>query len=90
MKTTNYNPSKLEVDFVSAFANLSGELEDKLDNAAIVNLKLIKDADNPMMIYSIKDEDGDMHEVVVQFIQRPDMLVPQEKKYKEEEFAARE
>ena len=33
------------------------------------------DADNPMVIYKLEDTEGDLHEVVVQIIQRPDQIV---------------
>lgn len=75
MKTKYYNPSLLEVNFAKAFQDLAQQLEDKLDAGKVVNITPIHDADNPMVIYKLKDEEGDLHEVVVQIIQRPDNLV---------------
>lgn len=75
MKTKYYNPSPLEVDFAKAFQDLTQQLEDRLDAGKVVNITPIHDADNPMVIYKLKDEEGDLHEIVVQIIQRPDNLV---------------
>ncbi|MCP2045094.1 hypothetical protein [Pontibacter sp. HSC-36F09] len=75
MKTKHYNPSSLEVNFAKAFQDLALELEERLDAGKVVNITPIHDVDNPMVIYKLKDEEGDLHEVVVQIIQRPDNLV---------------
>ncbi|MDX5418177.1 MAG: hypothetical protein LPK09_03095 [Hymenobacteraceae bacterium] len=76
MRTTHYNPSKLEVNFAKAFKDLTPQLEDKLDEGEqVVNIESIHNADNPMVIFKLKDREGDMHEVVVQIIQRPDSIV---------------
>ena len=75
MKTKYYNPSLLEVNFAKAFQALAQQLEDKLDSGKVINITPIHDADNPMVIYKLKYEEGDLHEVVVQIIQRPDNLV---------------
>ena len=76
MRTTYYNPSKLEVDFAKAFKDLTPQLEDKLDEGErVVSTKSIHDADNPMVIYKLEDKEGDLHEIVVQIIQRPDHIV---------------
>ncbi|MFD2512597.1 hypothetical protein ACFSRY_01850 [Pontibacter locisalis] len=76
MITTYYNPSKLEVDFAKAFKDLTPQLEDKLEEGEqVVDIKSVHDADNPMVIFKLKDKEGDFHEVVVQIIQRPDHIV---------------
>jgi hypothetical protein len=75
MKTKYYNPSSLEVNFAKAFHDLAPQLEDKLLTSKVIDITSIHDADNPMVIYKLKDEEGDLHEVVVQIIQRPDNLV---------------
>jgi hypothetical protein len=76
MITTYYNPSKLEVNFAKAFKDLTPQLEDKLDEGnQVIDIESIHDADNPMVIFKLKDKEGDMHEVVVQIIQRPDHIV---------------
>lgn len=76
MRTTYYNPSKLEVDFAKAFKALTPQLEDRLEEGeSVISTKSIHDLDNPMVIYKLKDKEGDIHEVVVQIIQRPDQIV---------------
>jgi hypothetical protein len=75
MKTKYYNPSTLEVSFAIAFQDLTQQLEDRLNAGKVVNITPVHDADNPMVIYKLKDNEGDLHEVVVQIIQRPDNLV---------------
>ncbi|WP_018478115.1 hypothetical protein [Pontibacter roseus] len=75
MKTKNYNPSTLEVSFAKAFKELAPQLEDRLASGKVVGITSILDTDNPMVIYKLKDEEDDLHEVVVQIIQRPDGLV---------------
>ncbi|MBD1395982.1 hypothetical protein H9Q13_02295 [Pontibacter sp. JH31] len=75
MKTKYYNPSTLEVNFAKAFKDLTQQLEERLDAGKVVDITSIHDADNPMVIYKLKDNEGDLHEVVIQIIQRPDGLV---------------
>lgn len=75
MKTKYYNPSMLEVNFAKALEDMTQQIEDRLDAGKVVNITPIHNADNPMVIYKLKDEEGDLHEVVVQIIQRPDHLV---------------
>ncbi|WP_439882358.1 hypothetical protein ACSX1A_04160 [Pontibacter sp. MBLB2868] len=76
MRTRYYNPSKLEVSFAKAFEDLSPQLEDKLDEGEqVVDIESVHNADNPMVIFKLKDKEGDLHEVVVQIIQRPDTIV---------------
>ncbi|WP_299761859.1 hypothetical protein [uncultured Pontibacter sp.] len=76
MRTRFYNPSKLEVNFAIAVKDLTEQLETKLDEGErVIETKSIHDADNPMVIFKIEDKEGDLHEVVVQIIQRPDSIV---------------
>lgn len=75
MKTKYYNPSYLEVSFAKAVQDLAPQIEDRLDGGKVVNITPVHDADNPMVIYKLKDNEGDLHEIVVQIIQRPDGLV---------------
>jgi hypothetical protein len=75
MKTKHYNPSTLEVDFAKAFKDLTPQLESRLTAGKVINITSVHDIDNPMVIYKLKDEEGDLHEVVIQIIQRPDGLV---------------
>ncbi|WP_347159048.1 hypothetical protein [Pontibacter chitinilyticus] len=76
MRTTYYNPSELEVDFAKALKDLSPHLERQLSHGEqVVDIESVHDADNPMVIYKLKDKEGDLHEVVVQIIQRPDAIV---------------
>ncbi|MCC9167620.1 hypothetical protein [Pontibacter harenae] len=75
MRTTNYNPSPLEVNFAKAFKDLTPQLESRIEGGKVVNIESIHDADNPMVIFKLEDQEGDLHEVVVQIIQRPDAIV---------------
>lgn len=76
MRTTYYNPSTLEVKFAQALEDLTPQLEGKLDEGErVIEIESIQDADNPMVIYKLEDKEGDLHEVVVQIIQRPDHIV---------------
>ncbi|WP_242919430.1 hypothetical protein [Pontibacter liquoris] len=78
MRTTHYNPSKLEVDFAKAIEALAPQLLTKLDpGEEVINIEAVHDCDNPRVIYKLKDKEGDLHEVVVQIIQRPDVIVKQ-------------
>ena len=76
MRTTYYNPSRLEVDFAKAIEDLAPQLETRLgEGERVVDILAEHDADNPMVTYKLKDKEGDIHEVVVQIIQRPDHIV---------------
>ncbi|PRY11925.1 hypothetical protein CLV24_10950 [Pontibacter ummariensis] len=76
MRTTYYNPSKLEVSFAKAFKALTPQLETELDEGEeVIEIESVHDADNPLVIFKLKDKEGDIHEVVVQIIQRPDHIV---------------
>lgn len=75
MRTVNYNPSLLEVDFAKAFHELSPQIENRLSHGQVVQVKAEHAIDNPQLTFRIQDKEGDMHEVVVQIIQRPDHIV---------------
>ncbi|MFD2245074.1 hypothetical protein [Pontibacter ruber] len=75
MRTTQYNPSPLEVDFARAFKELAPQLESKLGAGKVIDITSKHDIDNPIVIYKMEDKEGDLHEIVVQIIQRPDSLV---------------
>jgi hypothetical protein len=72
MKTTNYNPSPLEVEFANALYVLQKELEKNLKDNQIIHVETSVKRDNPMVKFSLLDKDGDPHEVVVRIIQIPD------------------
>ncbi|QCR21668.1 hypothetical protein [Pontibacter sp. SGAir0037] len=75
MRTKYYNPSDIEVDFAKAFRDLSPMLEERLGGKKVINITSDHAADNPSVVYKLEDKEGDLHEVVVQIIQRPDNLV---------------
>jgi hypothetical protein len=72
MKTSTYNPSSLEIDFVNALHILQPQLEQHLKDNKIVNVESNMNRDNPMVKFSLLDKDGDPHEIVVRIIQIPD------------------
>lgn len=75
MRTVNYNPSILEVNFAKAFHDLTPQIETHLTGAEVIEIKSNYNIDNPQVTFKLKDEEGDLHEVVVQIIQRPDHIV---------------
>ncbi|GAB3815570.1 hypothetical protein [Pontibacter rugosus] len=76
MRTRFYNPSKLEVTFAKAIQDLTPQLEEHMEEGdRVIEIESVHDADNPMVIYKLEDKEGDLHEVVVQIIQRPDAIV---------------
>ena len=72
MKTTNYNPSPLEVDFANAFYLLQTEIQKHLRGAQVVHVESQINRDNPLVKFNLLDKDGDPHEVVIRIIQIPD------------------
>lgn len=74
MRTTSYNPSVLEQQFAKAFAALRSQLQEQLDGVEITNMTTRLDKDNPDVVVEVKDADGDPHELVINFIQRPDQF----------------
>ncbi|CAM3513103.1 hypothetical protein POKO110462_06385 [Pontibacter korlensis] len=64
------------MNFAKAIRELTEQVETKLDEGErVIDTKSIHDADNPMVIFKLEDKEGDLHEVVVQVIQRPDSIV---------------
>jgi molecular chaperone GrpE (heat shock protein) len=72
MRTTSYNPSKLEVALTDALSQLTEQLNSKLGKYTVESIKTKTREDNPSLVLSILDEDNDPHTVVVKIIQRPD------------------
>ena len=72
MKTSSYNPSSLETNFVNALHNLQEQIEKHLKDNQIVNVESNLNRDNPMVKFSLMDKDGDPHEIVIRIIQIPD------------------
>jgi hypothetical protein len=74
MRTTQYNPSQLEVEFAKAIKELKGELEAKLSSSKIIDIEDKIQADNPMVKVHLRDNDNDPHEIVLKIIQKPDQF----------------
>ncbi|TRX57538.1 hypothetical protein FNH22_15450 [Fulvivirga sp. M361] len=72
MKTTQYNPSTLEVSFAEALEDLKEVIQKKLPNNDIIKIENTISADNPMVKFFLLDNDGDPHEIVLKIIQTPD------------------
>lgn len=72
MKTSAYNPSPLEVEFANALYTLQQDLQKNLSGSRIVHVESSVKRDNPMVKFSLVDQDGDPHEIVVRIIQIPD------------------
>jgi hypothetical protein len=75
MKTTQYNPSPLELNLAAAFQKLKEQLQAHLPDNKILDIVALPESDNPVLLYTLEDQQGDKHELVVQFIQRPDGLL---------------
>jgi hypothetical protein len=72
MKTSNYNPSPLEVRFALILTGLKEELNRQLDGFEIYRIDNNIQVDNPTVQFLVADQDGDKHEIVLKVIQRPD------------------
>ncbi|MEM1405726.1 MAG: hypothetical protein AAGG59_03045 [Bacteroidota bacterium] len=72
MKTTQYNPSSLEVAFAQAIEDLKSHIEKKLPDNEVIKIENKISADNPTVKFYLLDKDGDPHEVVLKIIQSPD------------------
>lgn len=72
MKTIHYSPSELEVSISRIIASLREEIEGKLGGVQITNLSRTPSENNPELRFSLKDADGDLHEVIVRVTQLPD------------------
>ncbi|MGB3180807.1 MAG: hypothetical protein WBB45_05425 [Cyclobacteriaceae bacterium] len=75
MKTEAYNPSRLEVEFADALAELKDQLQEKLSVFEITQVEKQTSLDNPTVNFHLKDNDGDKHKVVIRIIQKPDTLL---------------
>lgn len=72
MKTLFYNPSTLEVEFTNVIANLKEEIQQQLSGYTITKVDNNVQLDNPRVVFTLQDSDGDRHELMIQFIQRID------------------
>lgn len=72
MKTTSYNPSKLEVALAQTLEDLKDEIQKKLPDNEIIKIENKIKEDNPLVKFYLLDKDGDPHEIVVKVIQTPD------------------
>lgn len=73
MKTTQYNPSPLEVEIAYALTLLKGQIEEHLSQNTITKIENHIKEDNPLVRIHMVDKDGDPHEVVVKIIQKADV-----------------
>lgn len=72
MKIQDYNPSLIEVRFVEILSELKEEISRRLDNFEVIKIEENKQLDNPTIEFFLKDTEGDLHEVVLKVIQKPD------------------
>ena len=72
MKTTTYNPSKLELEFCQAIQDLIPTLSEKMPEYKIAVQQVRNNLDNPFLDLMVTDADGDEHEIVIKFVQRAD------------------
>ena len=75
MITQDYNPSPIEVKFVEILSDLKEEISRRLDNFEVFKIEENKQLDNPTIDFFLKDTDGDVHEIVLKVIQKPDVPV---------------
>ncbi|SDM23407.1 hypothetical protein SAMN05421823_111179 [Catalinimonas alkaloidigena] len=73
MKTREYNPSPLEVTFINIIHDLQDEIQERLQGVTVVEATKKDHLDNPQLVFTLMDQDGDEHELVMEFIQRPDV-----------------
>lgn len=73
MKTQSYNPSPLEVEFANVLKDMKPDFESKM-NYRITEIRQSLEEDNPRVVFVMEDKDGDVHELVLKIIQRPDNL----------------
>ena len=74
MITKDYNPSPIEVRFVEVLCDLKNEINEKLSNLDVINIDNNTQLDNPTVDFHLKDQDGDVHEVILKIIQKPDVI----------------
>lgn len=72
MITTKYNPSPLEIELAQVIMKLKDNITEELNFNSIEDIIFHNERDNPDLVFKLKDEDGDQHEIVVKFIQRAD------------------
>ncbi len=72
MKTVNYNPSAIEVMCAQIITEMTDEINERLDGYTIFKIENNINKDNPTVDILMKDEDGDVHEVIIKIIQKPD------------------
>ncbi len=72
MKTTHYNPSTIEVEFAKIIADLKDTIQEKAPHYQIAGVQNNSRIDNPHLVFTLVDGDGDRHELLIQFIQRAD------------------
>lgn len=72
MKTQSYNPSQIELDFSEALLALQDQLQKILPQYQLVEMKIRANKDNPDVLVKLTDSDSDKHELVINFIQKPD------------------
>ena len=72
MKTTQFNPSQIELDFQQVLLSASAFFEQALPQYKIENIEVWSKKDNPSVLLKFSDSEGDKHELVVSLIQRPE------------------
>lgn len=72
MKTAQYNPSQLEVNFARAIEDLQDQIQKHLPNNQVIKVENRITEDNPLVKFYLLDNDGDPHELVIKVIQTPD------------------
>lgn len=75
MRTKQFNPSTLEVALSEAFAKSIDTISKSLpEGTKITKVEKNSNLDNPQVIYTITDAEGDTHEVVISIIQRMEFM----------------
>jgi hypothetical protein len=72
MKTPSYNPSPIEIELTGIMKTLIGSINGLLKNKQITESEIDLNSDNPVFRITIRDDDGDIHSVVMKIIQKPD------------------
>jgi hypothetical protein len=73
MKTIEYNPSYLEIVVAEAIAEMHLHVDEKLKGTSrVIDIERHLKLDNPRIVFTLEDEDGDQHRIVVQVIQTLD------------------
>jgi hypothetical protein len=74
MKTTQYNPSAIEVEFAKIISGLKDQIQEKASGYQITGVEVDSQLDNPSVLFTLVDEDGDQHELLIRLIQRADPI----------------